>query len=176
MEEPEVNQEQNEVQEQEEKQPVTYTEEEMSKRIEQEAERRVQKAHDKWEKAQAAKLEEAKSEGAKLAKMTAQEKAEAEQEKRMKELEAREQEINKRELTANVRDVLTDKGLPVEMAESLVTLGDADVINQTTDTLAKLIDKRVNEQVDSKLSGAGKPTGSSDKLNPKGDLTKALGL
>ncbi|PVY82551.1 DUF4355 domain-containing protein [Convivina intestini] len=155
---------------------VTITKEELAKRLDQEAERRVAKARDGWQSDLDAKLEEAKSEGAKLAKMSAAEKAKAEEEQRMSELEKREAEINKRELTANVKDVLADKGLPSELASVLVELGDADAITKATDNIATIIDQRVNEQVDKKLSGSGKPRGESSDTDTRSDLAKGLGL
>ncbi|CAH1857148.1 DUF4355 domain-containing protein [Convivina praedatoris] len=153
---------------------VTLTQEELAKRLDQEAERRVAKARDGWQSDLDAKLEEAKSEGAKLAKMSAAEKAKAEEDKRMSELEKREAEINKRELTANVKDVLADKGLPSELASVLVELGDADAINKATDNIATIIDQRVNEQVDKKLGGSGKPGGSSSNLSGTNDPYEAI--
>lgn len=156
--------------------PKTYTQEELDKEIEREAERRVAKAKKGWDEQLDGKLSEAKTEGAKLAKMSAQEKAEAAAKERAEKLAAREAELNKRELTANVRDVLAEKDLPSELADPLVALGDADLITQTADSISRLISERVNKEVDSKLSGGGKPKGSAENIDTKSDLAKSLGL
>ncbi|CAK8054123.1 DUF4355 domain-containing protein [Eupransor demetentiae] len=148
-----------------EDQVTTYTAEEAQKMAEQEAERRVAKVRAKWEKEQQAKLDEAKSEGAKLAKMSEDEKRQAEQEKQEAEYKKRLDELNRRELTANTRDVLSEKGLPSDLADSLVTLGDAEAINKTVDVLTSTIEKQVNAKVDAKLSGSGKPNGSASELD-----------
>lgn len=156
--------------------PKTYTQEELDKEIEREAERRVAKAKKGWDEQLDGKLSEAKTEGAKLAKMSAQEKADAEAKERADKLAAREAALNKRELTANVRDVLSEKNLPPELADPLVELGDADLITKTADLISRFIDERVNNEVDSALSGSGKPKGSPDSVNDKSDLAKALGM
>ncbi|CAK1232021.1 hypothetical protein LMG30237_ALEAABJJ_00412 [Fructobacillus tropaeoli] len=154
--------------------PKTYTQEELDKEIEREAERRVAKAKKGWDEQLDGKLSEAKTEGAKLAKMSAQEKADAEAKERADKLAAREAELNKRELTANVRDVLAEKDLPSELADPLVALGDADLINQTADSISRLISERVNKEVDNKLSGGGKPTGEPSQLEDNDDPFKKI--
>lgn len=168
--EPQVNEE--DVQqddEQSQSEPEMISIEEADKRVEQEAERRLAKARKSWEAKFEERLEEAKSEGEKLAKMTAAEKEKAEQAKREEAFKQREAELNKRELTATVKDILIDKELPTDLTDILVKSGDADYINSAADSISKVIETRVNELVDKKLSGAGKPKGSSSDLDGTND-------
>lgn len=147
----------------------TLSQEEANKLAEQEAERRVAKARAKWEETMKDKLEEAKSEGEKLAKMSAQEKAEQAAKKQAEEMKAREEALNKRELTASVRDELADKNLPNDLAEPLVSIGDAEQISKAITTLDGLIAERVNQEVNQKLQGSGKPKGGTSTLTDEDD-------
>ncbi|CAK1249036.1 DUF4355 domain-containing protein [Fructobacillus cardui] len=147
----------------------TLSQEEANKLAEQEAERRVAKARAKWEESMKEKLEEAKSEGEKLAKMSAQEKADQAAKKQAEEMKAREEALNKRELTASVRDELADKNLPSDLADTLVSIGDAEQISKAIVTLDGLIAERVNQEVNQKLQGSGKPQGGASPLTDEDD-------
>lgn len=144
----------------------SYTDSKISKALEK------QKA--KFDEQLAQAVEEGKSEGQKLAKMSAQEKADAEAQKRLDDLKAREDELNQRELTANVVDVLAEKGLPKELAGSLVGLGDADEISNVVETIQKSIEQGINNGVNERMR-QDPPTNGSSNLDATDDpFTKVL--
>ena len=138
----------------------SYTDSKISKALEK------QKA--KFDEQLAKAVEDGKSEGQKLAKMSAQEKADAEEQERLAKLDEREQELNKRELTANVGDILTEKGLPKELANSLVGLGDADKISAVVDVVQKSIEQGVNNGVKERMR-QDPPTNGGSNLNETDD-------
>lgn len=138
----------------------SYTDSKISKALEK------QKA--KFDEQLAQAVEEGKSEGQKLAKMSAQEKADAEAQKRLDDLKAREDELNRRELTANVVDVLAEKGLPKDLAGSLVGLGDADKISNVVETIQKSIEQGINEGVNERMR-QDPPTNGSSNLDASND-------
>lgn len=138
----------------------SYTDSKISKALEK------QKA--KFDEQLAKAVEEGKSEGQKLAKMSAQEKADAEAQKRLDDLKAREDELNQRELTANVVDVLAEKGLPKELAGSLVGLGDADKISNVVETIQKSIEQGINKGVNERMR-QDPPTNGSSNLDATDD-------
>ena len=129
---------------------------------------RFQKQKAKFDEQLAKAVEDGKSEGQKLAKMSAQEKADAEEQERLAKLDEREQELNKRELTANVGDILTEKGLPKELANSLVVLGDADKISAVVDMVQKSIEQGVNDGVKERMR-QDPPTNGGSNLNATDD-------
>lgn len=157
---------------------LTLTQEELDAKINSEYDRRFQKQQEKFnqqlEEVKNKALEDGKSEGQKLAKMSAQEKADAEAQKRLDDLKAREDELNQRELTANVVDVLAEKGLPKELAGSLVGLGDADKISNVVETIQKSIEQGINEGVNERMR-QDPPTNGSSNLDATDDpFTKVL--
>ena len=151
---------------------ITLTQEELDAKINSEYDRRFQKQQEKFnqqlEDAKNQALEDGKSEGQKLAKMSAQEKADAEAQKRLDDLKAREDKLNQRELKANVGDILSEKGLPKELANSLVGLGDADKISAVVDMVQKSIEQGINNGVKERMR-QDPPTNGGSNLNATDD-------
>ena len=157
---------------QQEPEKLELTQEELDAKINSEYDRRLAKQQAKWDEQLKRATEDAKNnglaEGQKRAKMSAKEKADEEQKQREEALSKRESELNKRELTANVTDMLNEKGLPKDLAESLVSLGDADKIGEVVETLQKSTEKQVNEQVkermrqDAPVNGESNLSGTDD--------------
>lgn len=147
---------------------LSLTQEELDAKINSEYDRRVAKQQEKWnqklEEAKKSAMEEGLSEGQKRAKMTAKEQADEDQKQREAALSKREAELNKRELTANTTDLLNEKGLPKDLAEALVELGDADKISAVVDTLQKSTEQQVNDQVKEQLRQDA-PNNSSSVLD-----------
>lgn len=141
--------------------PTTYTQAQLDSEADKRAAKALETAKAKWEAEQAKALEDAKSEGARLAKMSADEKAQELEKQRQAALDKREAELNQRELSASTKSLLVDKGLPGELADSLVALGDADKIKAAVETLGKSIQETVNKQVESKLQTDPPKNGSS---------------
>jgi len=111
----------------------------------------VEKEKAKWEALEDDKLSEAE----KLAKMTKEEKAQYLAQKREKELIDREAAVTRKELMAEARNTLSEKGLPLELAE-ILNYKDADACRASMETVQKAFQKAVEAAVEEKLKG-GKP-------------------
>lgn len=107
------------------------------------------KARAEWEAEAQAKADEA----AKLAKMTADEKAKHEREKQEKALLEREKAVARRELTAEAISQLTDKGLPIELA-SCLNYDNADSCKSSMEAVEKAFNLAVEKVVNEKLRGS----------------------
>lgn len=157
--------------------PQTFTQEDLDKLIS----ARLGEEQAKWEKDYAAKIEEAKTEAEKLAKMKAEEKAAYQKEKQLKELEAREKAIVMRELKAQAIDSLVEKDLPKELIDCL-NLTTAESCSQSLTTIEKAFKAAVEAQtekiVNERLRG-GSPlrvgmASSNDAIEKQ--IAKAMGL
>jgi hypothetical protein len=113
---------------------------------------RLGKEKSKWEKDMQTKLDEAKTEAEKLAKMNAEQKAEHERQKREQALTDRENEITRRELRATALEQLSEKKLPLSLAEVLV-YNDADSTNKSLDAVEKAFREAVETGVNERLKG-----------------------
>lgn len=144
---------------------VTLTAEELQSKLDSEADKRAAKAVEtakaKWVEQQKTALEEAKNQGAKLAQMSAAEKAKQAEKERQEALDAREAELNKRELTANTTALLVESNLPKDLVEPLVALGDAELIKSTTETLQETLQQEVNRRVQESLQSEPPKNGST---------------
>lgn len=128
----------------------------------------------KWEADYNQKLEEAKTEAAKLAKMTADEKAKHEEEKKIAELEKREKEITTRELRAQAYETLAEKNLPKELIDTL-TFSDAEACNKSIAAVEKAFQTAVEKAVNDKLKGGNLPKGGTGGGNALQDtIAKAM--
>jgi hypothetical protein len=99
-----------------------------------------------------AKIKAAVTEAQKLAKMSADERAEHEKQAHEKALADREAEITKRELRAEAKSQLTDKGLPIELAE-ILPYTDADTTNAAILATEKVFRAAVEKAVTDRLKG-----------------------
>ncbi len=102
-----------------------------------------------------AKMEAARTEAEKMAKMNADQKAQYERDKREKELAGREAEITKRELTATAKEQLAEKGLPISLA-AVLNYTNAEECAASIDAVEKAFQEAVEQAVNTRLSG-GKP-------------------
>jgi hypothetical protein len=120
-----------------------------------EFDRRIQKAlgtaKDKW----SALMDDKLSEAEKLSKMNKEEKDAYLRQKQEKELQDREAGITCRELMAEAKNTLTEKKLPVGLAEVL-NYADADSCNKSIAAVEKAFQEAVQSAVEEKLKG-GKP-------------------
>jgi hypothetical protein len=99
-----------------------------------------------------AKIKAAVTEAQKLAKMSADERAEHEKQAHEKALAEREAEITKRELRAEAKSQLSDKGLPIELAE-ILPYTDADTTNAAILATEKVFRAAVEKAVTDRLKG-----------------------
>ena len=141
--------------------PTMYTQAQLDSEADKRAAKALETAKAKWQAEQDKALEDAKSEGARLAKMSADEKAQELEKQRQAALDKREAELNQRELSTSTKSLLVDKGLPTEFANSLVALGDADKIKTAVENIQKTIQETVNKQVEAKLQTDPPKNGAS---------------
>lgn len=125
--------------------------EENQKEFDKRVQAAVTAAQEKWQALTDDKLSEAE----KLAKMTKEEKAQYLQQKREKELTDREAEVTKKELMAEAKNTLTEKKLPVSLAE-ILNYADADSCKASIVAVEKAFQEAVQAAVDERLKG-GKP-------------------
>ena len=122
----------------------TFTQEELNAIIDKRLERERKDAQ--------ARIDKAVTEAQKLAKMSADERAEHERQELQKKLSEREAEITKRELRAEAKSQLTDKGLPIELAE-ILPYTDADTTNAAILATEKVFRAAVEKAVTDRLKG-----------------------
>ena len=122
----------------------TFTQDELNAIIDKRLERERKDAQ--------ARIDKAVTEAQKLAKMSADERAEHERQELQKALAQREAEITKRELRAEAKSQLSDKGLPVELAEVL-PYTDADTTNAALAAVEKVFRQAVEKGVNERLKG-----------------------
>lgn len=107
-----------------------------------------------------AKMQEARTEAEKMAKMNAEQKAQYEREKKAKELADREAAITKRELMATAKEQLAEKGLPISLA-SVLNYSSAEECTASIDAVGKAFQEAVEKAVNDRLAG-GKPPKKAD--------------
>lgn len=136
------------------------------KKYQSEFDKRIAKALEtakgKWESDYQAKIEEAKTEAEKLAKMNADQKAEYESKKKLDELTKREKDITTRELRAAAFETLAEKGIVGDSAKELATIlnyESAETCNRSIESVVKVINSISEKQVNEKLRGGNTPKG-----------------
>ena len=140
----------------------TFTQEELNAAVE----KRIARERKQTEE----RIKEAVTEAQKLAKMSADERAQHEKEELEKTLKQRETEITKRELRAEAKSQLSDKGLPVELAEVL-PYTDAETTNQALEAVEKVfrlaVEKGVNERLKGNPPKVGQPAQGTTIAEPE---------
>lgn len=135
---------------------------EFDRRVQEAIDTAVRNAQEKWQILTDDKISEAE----KLAKMNAQEKAQYLQHKKEKELADKEATLNRRELMAEAKNTLTEKKLPLELAEVL-NYQDTDSCNKSISAVEKAFQSAVEAAVEERLKG-GAP------IRKAGNETSAL--
>ena len=129
---------------------------EFDRRVQQGITTAVANAREKWE----ALMDDKLSEAEKLAKMTKDEKAQYMQKKHEKELSDREAAVTRRELMAEAKNTLTEKQLPLELADVL-DYADAEACKKSIGVIETAFKKAVEAGVQERLKG-GKPPRKAD--------------
>lgn len=124
---------------------------------------RLAEANAKHEKVMAEKIKQAQTEAERLAKLSADEKADEERKKRDETTSARETELTLREMKLEAKELLEKKGISATLVD-LVVVADADKTKSNVDALEKAFNKAVEDKVTEKLKGKSpediKPTGN----------------
>lgn len=150
--------------------PVSFDDFLANKENQAEFDRRVQKAtqtaianaQEKWQLMTDDKISEAE----KLACMTKEEKAQYLTQKHEKELANREAQITRRELMAEAKNTMTEKGLPLSLADVL-NYTDADACNKSIAAVEKAFNAAVQATVEEKLKGGTPPKGAGGSDDTK---------
>lgn len=104
----------------------------------------------KWQKEHEADVEEAKNEAAKLAKMSAKEREDAENKKKLDDIAKREANLNRRELEVATKTELVNSDLPESFLD--VVIGkDAESTKENIKKVKELFDKEVQAEVTNRL-------------------------
>jgi hypothetical protein len=155
---------------------VELTDEELQKKIEAESDRKLAKALEKkqkeWEKTLEQRIEDARKETERLAKLSEKERKEEEISKREKDLEARILDLQRKELKADAVAVLSEKSLPTSFADYLLA-EDAEKTLANINEFKTVFDNAVNEAVKGKLRQETPKTGGTS-LNNKNVSLKDL--
>jgi serine phosphatase RsbU (regulator of sigma subunit) len=143
-------------QKQEVDEKIVLTKEELDKKLQAEADKRVtsalKTAQAKWEEDYEIRLQKEKAEAEKLAKLSDEEKRKVLDEKRERELAEREKSIYKKELEIAAIKILDGKKLPVKFAHLL--LGDnADETHANIETFEKEYHEAIERQVNERMKG-----------------------
>lgn len=142
-----------------------------------EFDRRVGKAletsKNKMQKDIEARIEAARTEAEKLARMNSEQKEQYEREKREKELEEREASITRRELAAAAKEQLAEKGLPLSLADVL-NYESAEMCAASIDGVSKAFQEAVEKAVKEQLTGGKPPKKAGDKAVYTMEQIKAM--
>lgn len=96
------------------------------------------------------------TEAEKLAKMTEEEKNEYKAQMKEAEIKKREAAITKRELMAEAKEKLAEKGLPLNLANTLI-YDSAETVKSSLEDLEKAFNEAVAKTVEDKLKGGMPP-------------------
>ena len=110
-------------------------------------------------------IDNARSEGERLARMSADERAEHERQQREDDYNNRLKQLERRELSAEIRSQLSEKGLDPQFTQFIPT-DSAETAKAAIDNLHKVfnsaVEKKVQEEVEKRLKqGAGAPPAGS---------------
>lgn len=128
----------------------------------------LETAKGKWETDYQTKIEEAKTEAQKLAKMNADQKAEYEQQKKLDELAKREKDITTRELKTQAYETLAEKGILGETAKEITEVlnyNDAETCSKSIDAIVKAVNSGIERGVNEKLRGGQPPKSGQGNNN-----------
>lgn len=158
-------------------QTKTFTEEEVQKMLQVEADKRVtqalEKAKSKWQEEHQAKLEEEKSQAEKLAKMSESERYEAQLKEEREKFEQERKAFETEKMQNVTIKELSSRSLPVEFADYLVS-DNADTVKANIDTFNKLWTDAISKAVDERLKGNTPKTSNSQtgKVMSKAEFHK----
>ena len=144
--------------------PKTFDDILSDKAYQAEFDRRVSKAVEtaksKWNETVEETVSSKIKEAAKLAKMSADEKAKFEREKQEADYNARLAEVTKRELKAEAKEQLAENGFPSELADTL-NYADADSCKKSMEAVTKAFGAAVEKAVNERLKGKAPRGGTS---------------
>lgn len=151
-----------------------------AKELQAETDRRVAEAiktaQAKWNKNYAEKLENEKAEAVRLAKMSAEERAQAEFEKRVQEFDKQKKQYESEKLVFECGKTLAAEGLPIEFADILAG-ANADETSERVGAFKKAFQAAIEAAVTDRLKGES-PRGKQREQNqePEDAFLKGFGV
>lgn len=136
---------------------LVFTKEELDAHVQSEADRRVNQAHKKWEKDYEERITQERAEAEKLARMSAQERAEAQLKKDREEFEKVRQELAREKLELSTRKLLSEEKLSPDFAPFLMA-EDADATEENISVFKKEFDEAVRIEVNNQLRSNTPPS------------------
>lgn len=112
------------------------------------------------------------SEAEKLSKMTELEKKAYQQKKEAEKIAQRERDITKRELMAEAKNTLTEKSMPLSLAE-ILDYSDAEKCNASLATVEEAFKGAVEAGVEERLKG-GKPPKDAPPQDNEAEIEKQI--
>lgn len=148
-----------------------YTDDDVKKLLQTEADRRVSEAQKKWQK----QLDDMKKE-LELSKLTENERLEAEKKAKEEEITKREQEIARKELDFKTLEYLTEKKADKELMKAVEGIAEYDERKKVIDYILKRVDEMTTERVKQLESGTfqQKPTQTPPLPNDPKEAVKAI--
>lgn len=129
----------------------------------------IAEAKEQWKSGLKEQLENAKSEGEKLAKMTAAEREKEEQRIEREKFEKEKAEFERKSIVAEVKSQLADKGLPPSFAE-MIAGENAEASKANIEAFEKAWNGAVEAAVKSKLGGRTPKVGEPSPVGGSGDF------
>jgi len=151
---------------------LTFSKEELEKKLQAEADRRVNQAKSKWEKDFEEKIKAERREAERLAKLSEEERERELDEKYKKELSNRERELLKKEMKLEAVNILNEKKLPVSFSDMVI--GETAEDTQTRiKEFEKSFRAEVEKEVNSRLKGST-PQGGNKTNNKAFDMNSLI--
>lgn len=141
----------------------TYTQEEVDKLLQAEADKRVTEALKKQQR----KFEEAQ----KLATMDANEKFEYELQQREKAIAEKEKALAMAELRNEASKILNEKGLSLDLVD-LVLVDDAEAVKTRIENLDKAFKANVTAEIEKRIGGNAPHISNNEPIITKKDIAK----
>ena len=164
--------EQNQQGQESEPKVVTLTEEELNKRLQSEADKRVtdalKTAKSSWEKEHEKKVKEATAEAERLAKLNEDERQKELDRKREEDLTQREKALHLKEMENEAMKILGQRSLPVTFAKQLLGNSAEDTQTNIADFEKEWnieLDRRVAERLKGKVPPADDQTQKKSDVN-----------
>lgn len=135
---------------------LTMTQEELDKLLQQEGDKRVSSARKKFEQDFKSKLEKEKEEAERLAKLTAEERKQEELKLALQEAEELKSTLRRERLERDAIDILVQENIPTDFVDYLIREDEEttkDAISTFKEQWNKAIDERVKAEIDGKLAG-----------------------
>lgn len=133
----------------------TYSEAELSAEVD----RRVQQAQKKWQADLEERLKSERDEGARLAKLSADERAKEEQKKAQEKFEKERLQYKREKLEFETTKQLAELKLPVSFA-SLLAGADAEATKANIENFQKEWDSALQNEIENKLKGTAPKSGA----------------